>query len=336
MSVNIGIIGCGYWGPNLVRNFTKISDSKVIFVSDLDQSRLNYIKKLFPNLEVVRDYKKILENKNIDAIAIATPISTHFQIARDALSCKKHVLVEKPITKSLSEARQLIEIAKKNNRVLMVGHTFQYNQAVRKLRDIIKKGELGKVLYAYTTRVNLGLFQDDINVIWDLCPHDISILNYLFDSIPKSVKANAYSHYKKGIEDTGFVLLHYPGNIISHLHVSWLDPLKVRRAVLVGDKKMAVYDDLNAVEPIKIFNKGIIKQAYYDTFGEFKLMYNRGDIYSPKVENVEPLETECKHFLGCIKDNLVPLSDGKSGLEVVKVLEPAQKSLENNGKTIRV
>ncbi len=336
MPTNIAVIGCGYWGPNLVRNFNQLNNSKVVWVCDLDQSRLDYIKELYPSVKITKDYQEIIQDREIDAACIATPVNSHFKIAKDALLGKKHVLIEKPITSNSKEAEELIRVAKENKRILMVGHTFEYNEAVNKLKDLVNKGELGRMLYVCMTRVNLGVFRDDVNVVWDLCPHDISILNYILNQNPISVVAHGNASYKEGIEDIAFVLLHYPQNIIAHLHVSWLDPCKIRRTVLVGDKKMVVYDDLNDVEPIKIYDKGIIKQPYYETFGDFKLLYNWGDIHSPKIKNIEPLRIECPHFLECIQKGLRPRSDGESGLKVVKVLEAAQQSLKNGGKLINI
>jgi len=339
--VKLGIIGCGYWGPNLVRNFNSISDTEVIICADLDESRLSHIKSLYPKIIVTKDYKEILENDEIDAVIIATPIETHYKIAKDFLNANKHVLIEKPITASSKEALDLIKTAEKNKKVLMVDHTFEFSSPIEKIKEIIDKKELGKIFTIDMIRVNLGLFQEKVNVAWDLAPHDISMLIYYLNDIPLTVRAVGQSYIRDGIEDDAHINLEFKDKVMVNMHVSWLDPCKIRRTTIVGNKKMLVYDDTLNDEKIKIFDKGVTihkanipKQPYYDTYEQWALTYRSGDTYTPKIENKEPLNAMANHFIDCIKNNKKPLTDGNSGLRVVKVLEAIQKSLKNDGKKI--
>ncbi|NQT46692.1 MAG: Gfo/Idh/MocA family oxidoreductase [Candidatus Omnitrophica bacterium] len=334
--IRVGIIGCGYWGPNLVRNFNQFSDSRAQACCDLNDSRLEHMRMFYPGIETTNDYKELLKDPSIDAVCISTPIRTHYSIVKESLLSGKHVLVEKPMACSTKEAKDLIELAKRGDRVLMAGHTFLYAPAINKMKKIIESGDIGEVYYISSSRLNLGLFQQDINVVWDLAPHDLSIVNYLLSEEAVAVRATGFSHICKGIEDVAFLICEYPKGVIAHFHVSWLDPCKVRRLVVVGSKKMIVYDDLDPEEPLKIYDKGITKQPYYDTFGEFKLLYRHGDTHSPRVSNDEPLKLECMDFLESIKSKGSPRSGGESGLAVVKVLEAAQRSLENKGRTEKI
>ena len=339
--MKLGIIGCGYWGPNLIRNFNNIPDSEVVYCADLDESRLNHIKSLYPKLLVTRDYKKILGEKEIDAVIVATPIETHFKIAKDALNAGKHVLVEKPVTNSSVEAKELINLAEKNKRVLMVDHTFEYSAPVRKIKEIIDKNELGQIFTIDMIRVNLGLFQEKVNVIADLAPHDISMLLYYLGSMPLSVRAVGSSYIREGIEDDAHINLEFRNKVMANMHVSWLDPCKIRRTTIVGNRKMLVFDDVLQEEKIKIYDKGVTvqknsipKQPYYDTYEQWTLTYRSEDVYSPRIDNKEPLSAMAGHFADCIKNNKKPLTDGYSGLRVVQVLEAAQKSLKSDGKKV--
>ncbi len=327
----IGVIGCGYWGPNLTRNFNQLPTSRVKYCCDLEEKRLKHMKALYPNVETTSRYQDLIEDSEVDAIAIATPVSTHYPLAKACLEGGKHVLVEKPLTGKISEAEELVELADKKGVVLFTGHTFVYNAAVQKMRDLIDAKELGETYYVSSVRVNLGLFQEDINVIWDLAPHDISIMNFLFGCDPVTVCTYAKSYIRKGIEDVAFLVLQYPNNIIAHIHVSWLDPCKIRRTTLVGSKKMLVYDDTSTLEKIRVYDKGVSIQPHYDTFGEFQLAYRFGDIIVPKINDVEPLKFECGHFVDCIKNGSVPRSDGRAGLSVVKVVERACESAKLGG-----
>ena len=339
--MKLGIIGCGYWGPNLIRNFNSIPDSAVAYCADLDESRLKHIKGLYPKISTTRDYKDILNKKEINAVVIATPIETHYKIAKDVLNANKHVLVEKPITNSSDEAKELIKIAEKNKKVLMVDHTFEYSTPVRKIKEIIDKNELGQIFTIDMIRVNLGLFQEKANVVADLAPHDISMLLYYLGSMPLSVRAVGSSYIRDGIEDDAHINLLFKEKIMANLHVSWLDPCKIRRTTIVGNRKMLVFDDVLQEEKIKIYDKGVIvqknnipRQPYYDTYEQWALTYRSGDVHSPRIDNKEPLSVMANHFIDCIKNNKKPLTDGYSGLKVVKVLEAAQQSLKNDGSKV--
>ena len=339
--VNIGVIGCGYWGPNLIRNFEQIGECKVISCSDLSDERLEHVKKLYPHIKTTKDYMEIINDRKIDAVAIATPVSKHFEMAKKALLGNKHTLIEKPITHNAENAKELIEIAKNRKKVLMVDHTFEYTSAVSKIKEIINNNELGRILSIDMIRVNLGLFQKDINVIWDLAPHDISILLFLIKQMPISVKADGMDHIQNGIADDAHLTLKFPGKLMAHMHVSWLDPLKIRKITIVGNKKMLVYDDTEQSEKIKIYDKGVTLERnsipgdkYYDTWEEFNLVYRRGDVDIPKLDEGEPLNAMCRHFIECIKTGNTPVSDGISGLRVVKVIEALQESLKNQGREV--
>jgi len=330
--VNVGVIGCGYWGPNLIRNFCEIPGAKVIACCDFKTEKLDYIKSKYSEIQTVGDHKVLLENPDIQAIVIATPIQTHFKLAKEALTAGKHVLVEKPLCISSAEARELVDLAKAKGLVLMVGHTFEYNGAIYKLKELVESGELGQIFYVNSTRANLGLFQEKINVIWDLAPHDISILIYVLGLEPLNVTANGSWYIQKDIEDVVYLTIGFPDRILAHIHVSWLDPCKIRRTTIVGSKKMVVYDDNEPMEKIKIYDKGVLIPSPHETFGEFELSYRYGDVIIPRLELAESLKTECRHFLECIEENKKCRSDGSSGLKVVKVLEAAQRSLDNNSR----
>ncbi len=334
--INIAVIGCGYWGPNLIRNFNANPNCTMKVCCDVNSSRLKRMKQLYNEIETITDYHQIIDSEDIDAVAIATPVRTHAEIARKCLSANKHVLVEKPITSSVEECMELIELAKQHNRILMVGHTFEFTASVNKILEIIQSGELGEILYIASERLNLGLFQDDINVVWDLAPHDISIILYLLKRLPISVNAQGKAHYKKNIEDVAWVSLNFGDSLIAFLHNSWLDPYKIRKMTIVGSKKMLVYNDIEPNEKIKIFDKGIKVPPYYDTFAEFHFTYRYGDIYSPRVEEYEPLARECQHFIECIQNDQQPLTDGYDGLKVVAILEAANESLKNSGKSVTI
>lgn len=336
--INVAVIGCGYWGPNLIRNFCEVSDAKVIACSDTREERLNYIKQRFPFLKLYKNHIDILNDKSIDAVSIATPISTHFKIAKETLLAGKHVLVEKPITTSSKEAEELIEIAKSKKRILMVGHTFEYSGAVNKIKEIVNSKEIGDIYYLDSNRVNLGLFQKDKNVGWDLAPHDISMMLYIMNLKPLQVRAFGESYINKGIEDILYIFLNFPKGIIAHIHVSWLAPVKYRRTVIAGSKKMVIYDDVENIEKVKVFDRGVIITDIGSDTGIFdrQLFYRTGDVMSPKIDTTESLHVECSHFIDCIKNNKKPKSDGESGLWVVKILEAVEKSLKNNGNPIKI
>ncbi|MEJ5377798.1 MAG: Gfo/Idh/MocA family oxidoreductase [bacterium] len=334
--MKVGVIGCGYWGPNLIRNFLQLPDVKGVSCCDTDETKLARVGRLFPTVELTTRVEDLLEDPKIEAVAVATPVHTHHVLGEMILKRGKHLMVEKPMANSSRKCLELIELASDMNRLIMVGHTFEYTAAVNKIKEIIASGELGEILYVSSTRVNLGLFQQDINVVWDLAPHDISIINYVLDKSPLGVNAQGTSHYKKGIEDVATVTLNYDNGVIAFVHVSWLDPNKIRRTTFVGSKKMLVYDDISTQEKIKIYDKGVDAPPYYETFGEFHFAYRYGDIFSPRIEDYEPLKVELQHFVDCIKYNKIPRSDGFSGLKVVSVLEAAQRSIKAQGRFMPV
>lgn len=341
--VNVGVIGCGYWGPNLIRNFSQLRGCVMHSCADVSSERLKHMKKLHPSIQTTSNYRDLIENDEIHAIVVATPVSTHYKFAKEALENGKHVLVEKPLTMNSKEAEELINLAKKKKRVLMVDHTFEYSAPVIKTRELIEKGELGSIYTIDMVRVNLGQFQKDINVVQDLLPHDASILMYVLNQKPKNVRTIAEAYIQKGIEDSAHVVLKFGSKAMATAHVSWLTPQKIRRIAIVGSKKMLVYDDLDAKEKLKLFDRGVsVENAgeagreFYDTFAEFKYLYRSGDIQVQKIEEIEPLKSVCSHFIDCIEHDKTPISDGESGLRVVKVLEAAQQSLKKGGEEVEI
>jgi len=334
--LKVGVIGCGYWGPNLIRNFAQLAESDVVRVADLDESRLRHMKVLYPTVETTKDYGDIVSDPDIDVVAVATPVHTHYKLASEALSAQKHVFVEKPIAASVAEAERLIVLAEKHERKLMVGHSFLYTGAVRKMKEIIDSGELGEIYYINSQRLNLGLFQQDINVIWDLAPHDVSIILHLLGREPRSVSAVGASHVNPAVEDIAVLTLQFSDDLVAFVQSSWLDPDKIRKMTVVGSKKMMVYDDVQPAEKIRIYDKGVEKPKHYDTYAEFAYSYKYGDTLIPKIEGTEPLRTQLSHLIECIRDDKTPLSDGKSGLHVVKILEAAQKSLDQGNNRVPI
>jgi predicted dehydrogenase len=334
--MKIAVIGCGYWGPNLIRNLVQSNKVRDVVCCDLSEPRLQRMKTLYPAVKTMTDYHELLKENDLDGVVIATPVGHHFPIARDFLAQGKHVMIEKPMTHSFDSGLELVQLAEEKERILMVGHTFEYTGAVHKIKEIIQSGELGKVLYVSSIRVNLGLFQQDINVVWDLAPHDISILLYVLGETPVSVSSQGMAHYKPGIEDVAITTLNFKDGLIAFFHNSWLDPKKIRKFTIVGTRKMLVYDDIKAQEKIKIYDKGLEVPPYYDTFAEFHFAYRSGDIRSPKVDEYEPLKLEIDCFLESIKTGRTPPTDGYSGLRVVSVLEAASKSLKNGGRAVPV
>lgn len=329
--INVAVVGCGYWGPNLIRNLNQLSDCQVVKCCDLSMDNLNRIKALYPNIQITTRLESIVEDSSIDAVAIATPVYTHFDIGKTCLEYDKHVLIEKPLASSSLQCKELIRLAESRNKVLMVGHTFEYTAAVNKAREIVESEQLGDIYYIHCTRVNLGLFQPDINVIWDLAPHDISIIFYLINQVPETVNAQGKAHFKQDIEDVATMTLNFNNGTIAFIHNSWLDPDKIRKITVVGSKKMLVYDDISQNEKIKIFDKGVEAPPYYDSYAEFHFSYRYGDIYTPRLNEYEPLRRECEHFLKCVRTGENPISDGYSGLRVVSILEAANSSLRKGG-----
>ena len=334
--MKLAVIGCGYWGPNLVRNFVQSNRVKEVICCDLDQKRLARMKILYPSVATTTNCEELSNMNDLAGVAIATPVRFHYPIAKEFLSKGKHVYVEKPFTHSYESALELVKLAEEKNVKLMVGHTFEYTAAVNKIKEVVDSGELGKILYISCIRVNLGLFQQDINVVWDLAPHDISTIVYIMGEVPESVNCQGKAHFKSEIEDVATTTLNFKNGLIAFIHNSWLDPNKIRRTTIVGSRKMLVYDDIEPQEKIKIYDKGVEIPPYYDTFAEFQLSYRYGDIYSPRIEDYEPLKKLTEHFLDCIKDGKNPHTDGQNGLRVVSILEAAGKSIKQSGKAVSV
>lgn len=327
--IKVGVIGCGYWGPKVIRNFHELPETSVDMVSDLDEVKLRQIQSMFPSTQVTDNYHHLLESE-IDAVVIATPVSTHFRIARDALLSGKHVLVEKPLTNDSRDAQELVDLARQRDLRLMVGHVFEYSPAVRMLRDIIARGDLGDIYYLDLIRATLGLFQRDINVVWDLAPHDFSILRFVLGEDPVSISAGGEAYIQPGIHDVAYIRAQFPGSIQAHIRVSWLEPRKQRRITVVGSRKMLVYDDVEPVEKIRLFDMGV-EWPEPDKLGTGRLHYRYGDIVCPRISPLEPLQEECRHFAECIRDHKDPISDGVVGVRIVELLEMADRSLHNNG-----
>jgi len=337
-TLNIGVVGCGYWGPNLIRNAAGLPGVSLRALCDLDEKRLNTISNQYNPTYKTTQFDDLLEDEELSALIIATSAITHYDLAKAALEAGKHVLVEKPITLQTAHATELVAIAKANQRCLMVGHTFQYNPAVNKVRQLIADGELGDIIYAYLTRVNLGIIRDDLNVMWNLAPHDISILLYTFQRLPIRVSAHGFSPLRPNnkLEDIVFIVLEFADGAVAHVHVSWIDPNKIRKATFVGTKKMVVYDDVDAQRPIQIFDKGVVHQETPASFGEFKLTIREGDILIPKIATTEPLRAEVQHFVDCVKTGKTPISDGINGWQVLRVMEAADQSVEQHGAPVDI
>lgn len=329
----LAVVGLGYWGPNWVRNLSQANCAERIIACDLDARRREYAAHAFPGIETCDSLDMVLKDPTVEGVVVATPVSSHFRIARDVIAAGKSVLVEKPLAMSSRQAGELQRMATERGVVLMTGHTFEYSAPVRKIAELISAGEIGEVLYITSTRANLGLFQHDVNVVWDLATHDISIILMLTGSMPEAVSCQARSYYRKDIEDVALLSLHF-GRIIAFVHVSWLDPNKIRRTTIVGSRKMLVYDDTAVQEKIRIYDKGVTVQRYYDSYDEFQFAYRYGDIQIPRIQETEPLKVECQHFVDCISRGLTPRSDGKSGLRVVSVLEAADHSIRRGGEPV--
>jgi predicted dehydrogenase len=324
----IGLIGYGYWGPNLARNFHQLPQAQLVAVADMDSKRLDEPARWYHARTHV-DYQELLADPTLDAIAVATPARTHFEVARAALQAGKHVFVEKPLAMCSAEARQLIALAAERDLRLMVGHTFEHNPAVWKIRELVEQRAIGDVYYVYANRVNLGRVQRDINALWSIAPHDISILLYVLGAMPLRVSAQGATYLSENVEDVVFVTLTFPNKVIAHVHASWLDPSKVRQMTFVGSEKMIVYDDVDAEARLRIYDKGVYKRG--SDYGEFQLKVHSGDIYIPKIDMTEPLRNECAHFVDCVRAGQRPRTDGESGLRVIQVLEAAQVSLAKGG-----
>jgi predicted dehydrogenase len=334
--IRIGVIGYGYWGPNLVRNFAELGRAEVAAVADLDRKKLDLVAKRFPAVKVTTDYQELLRDPTIDAIAVATPVNTHFELGMAALKAGKHLWLEKPMTETSLQARQLVDCAEKRKLVLHVDHTFIYTGAVKKMAELVQAGELGKILYYDSTRVNLGLFQRDVSVISDLAVHDFSILDHLLGEQPVAVSAGGINHFPGTPENLAYITLFYDSGAIAHANVSWLAPVKVRTVLLGGTKKMFVYNDLEPSEKLKIYDKGVSftddpKQIY-----QMRVGYRTGDMWAPKLEETEALRVEGEHFIECIEKKKPPLTDGRLGQRVIEVIEAATSSMRARGETIHL
>jgi predicted dehydrogenase len=335
--MNIGVIGCGYWGPNLIRNFTAMDDTRVFGVSDIRPARLDFVRRQFPAVKLLgRDARDIVTSNNIDAVVISTPVSTHFGLAREALRNGKHVLLEKPFTATVEEAEQLIEIAGKKKLQIMVDHTFIYTGAVQTIKKHIDSGDLGDLYYFDSVRVNLGLFQHDINVVWDLAPHDVSIMDYLLGRPPKAVSATGVAHFESGIENIAYVTTFYDNNLMGHIHVNWLAPVKVRRTLVSGSKKMIIYDDMEPSEKVKIYDCGVDFLKDEDQIYNILVQYRTGDMLAPRIDLTEALKKVAAEFYASVSESRAPLTDGMAGLRVVKILEAANLSMRGNGQVVEL
>lgn len=331
--MKIAVIGFGYWGPNLVRNFNSVSNCQVAALCDFREERLAVVNKLYPSIKTTKDPNDIFSNPEIDAVVIATPVFTHFDIAKKALESSKHVLLEKPMTATSAQAIELNNLAEKKNLLLMVDHTFLYTSSVQKMKHLITDGTIGKIKYFDSTRINLGLFQPDINVLWDLAPHDISILNYLVDDKPYSVNATGVSHTNNGIENVAYLTVNYKSGFIAHFNCSWTSPVKIRMMLLGGDKKMLVFNDLEPTEKIRIYDTGYDHKTDEEKT-RILVDYRAGDVFIPKIDNKEALFGMATDFVNSIINKTKPLSDFESGLNVMKILEASQQSIKQNGKEI--
>ncbi len=335
--IKVGIIGCGYWGPNLIRNFNENYQTDLRYACDLNTDRLERIKLRYPHVRATADYKELLKDKSIDAVAVATPVFTHYNLVRDALDAGKHVLVEKPLAPTVKETEKLVSLARKKDLILMVDHTFIYTGAIRRIKEFIAAGELGEMYYFDSVRVNLGLFQHDVNVIWDLAPHDISIMDFLVNEKAIDISATGAVHTAGGMEDVAYVSVRFSGGLIAHFHVNWMSPVKIRRIIIGGARKMVVFDDLDPAEKIKIYDKGIeLSSANKTSVYQSMVQYRIGDMYAPAISNKEALKVEIEHFADCIKNGKTPVTDGEAGLRVVRLLEAADKSLRRGGAKIRL
>ena len=332
--VRVGVIGYGYWGPNVVRNLQNLENCRLATICDQNSDALQRAKRAYPSVEVTTDFSGLLNSPQIDAIAVVTPVWTHFDLAKAALQNGKHVFVEKPFTSTPQQAEELIELADRKRLKIMVDHTFLFTGAVRKIRQLIDDGTLGALYYYDSTRVNLGLFQHDVNVVWDLAPHDLSVMDYLMQAKPEAVVATGGRHLN-GLADIAFITVYFPGNVIAHINVNWLSPVKVRTTLIGGEKKMLVWNDLEADEKIKVYDKGVQMTGGRGVY-DLLVSYRSGDIWAPKIEQTEALKVELEYFVDCVTNNRVPLNDGVAGLRVVKILEAADQSLKERGKAIQL
>jgi predicted dehydrogenase len=337
-ATTIGVIGCGYWGPNLLRNFAENEAAQVAWICDTDEARLAAMGRRYPAARTTSDYQKLISDPDLDAIAVVTPVATHYQIAKEALLAGKHVLVEKPLTATVREAEELIELAEKNRRTLMVDHTFVYTGAVRKMKEILASDGLGDLLYFDSVRINLGLFQRDINVLWDLAPHDLSIMDYLIERQPLGLSALGSCHIEPGIENIAYMVMKFDDDFIAHFHFNWLAPVKIRRTLIAGARKMILYDDIEPTEKVRVYDKGVTANRVGDREAEYQTLvsYRTGDVWAPKIDATEALNYVVREFLDSIRSGRKALTDGEAGLRVVRLLEAAQCSIKESGRFVEI
>jgi len=332
--LNVGVIGYGYWGPNLVRNFSLVEGARVFGVADRDSQRLRAVETRHPGVEVTSDPQELIANPAVDAIVIATPVSTHYDLALRALIAGKHVFVEKPLTQTSEQGKRLIDEAEKRSLVLHVDHTFVYTGAVRKMRQLVDGGELGDLYYYDSVRVNLGLFQQDVSVIWDLAVHDLAIMDYVFPEKPVAVSTTGVEHVVGNPADIAYLTLFFDSRALAHVHVNWLAPVKVRRTFVGGSKRMIVYDDVEPSEKVKVYDKGITVNGNKESLYEALVSYRMGDMWAPRLETIEALQSEAAHFVRCVAGGERPITDGHAGLRVVRILEAATRSLQERGRSV--
>jgi predicted dehydrogenase len=331
--IRVGVIGYGYWGPNVVRNFNACSGSKVSWICDSNDKSLKRAQMNYPNIQVTTNCEEVIGSPDIDAVVVVTPVFTHYELAKKALMGGKHVFVEKPFTYTVRQAEELIELAEKKNLKIMVDHTFLFTGAVRKIKELVDDGSIGDLLYFDSIRVNLGLFQHDVNVIWDLAPHDLAIMDYVIKEKPQGIVATGATHFNHDLEDIAYVTIYFPKNLIAHVNVNWLSPVKIRMTLLGGQKKMLVWNDVVPDEKIKVYDKGVeIKneEGVYDLL----VTYRSGDMWAPKVAQAEALKLEVEHFIECVNTGKTPINDGTAGLRVVRMLEAANQSLKKKGEFV--
>lgn len=334
--IKIGVVGYGYWGPNLVRSMFEAAETQVVAVSDMREERLRLVNSRYPSVEVTTDYCQLLDNPEIDAIAIATPVHAHYELALQALQSGKHVLIEKPMTSSSEQAIRLIDEAERRKLVLMVDHTFVYTGAVRKIKDMVDSGRLGDIYYYDSTRINLGLFQRDVDVIWDLAVHDLAIMDFILPSAPCAVAATGINHVSGGTENLAYLTMFFDENVIAHVNVNWLSPVKIRRTLIGGSKQMIVYDDMEPSEKVKIYDKGITVTGGTDSLYKALVGYRSGDMFAPQLDVSEALKVELQHFADCIENAATPITGGYAGLQVVRILESASLSMRQRGKLVEL
>src|ERR1700761_3044454 len=331
--VNFGVIGYGYWGPNVVRNLASLDGSQVLAIAEMNEAARKRALKAHPGVLVTPDASEVMQSPHIDAVAVITPVWTHYELAKAALENGKHVFVEKPFTSNTEQGEKLIELARRKNLKIMVDHTFLFTGAVRKISQLLEEGTLGKLYYYDSTRVNLGLFQHDINVLWDLAPHDLSIMDYLIEGNPEALVATGQKHLN-GFEDVAYITLYFPDKVIAHVNVNWLSPVKVRTTLIGGEKRMLVWNDLEADEKIRIYDKGVSMSTNPSNLHQLLVSYRSGDMWAPQIEQIEALRSETAYFLHCIEKNETPFNDGINGLRVVRILEAAEKSVRKRGEAV--